>query len=67
MKKLVAMGINNIHISTELRVAYTEALREELKEKPEETAPYKYLDDPRKAIAKVVKEKIKLFGADGRA
>ena len=66
IKRLVSMGVNNIHFSTELRVAYTEALREELKEKPEETAPYKYLDDPRKATVEIVKQKIALFGSAGR-
>ncbi|MDX1535659.1 MAG: class II fructose-bisphosphate aldolase [Candidatus Spechtbacterales bacterium] len=66
MKKLVSMGFNNIHVSTELRIAYTEALRQELAEKPEEVAPYHYLDQARKAVAEVVKEKVKIFGSVGR-
>lgn len=66
MKRLVKLGINNIHVSTELRVAYTDALREELEEKPDEVAPYKYLDDARKATAEIVKEKLEIFGALGR-
>lgn len=66
MEKLVKMGFNNIHVSTELRVAYTDALRGELAEKPEEVAPYHYLDEARKAVADVVKQKIKIFGSGGR-
>jgi len=67
MKKLVGMGFNNIHISTELRVAYTDALRKSLKESPDEVAPYKYLSDARKAVADVVKEKLEIFGSKGKA
>jgi len=66
MKKLVEMGFNNIHISTELRVAYTDALRKELVEKPDEVAPYHYLDQARKATAEKVKEKIAIFGSLNR-
>lgn len=66
MKKLVEMGINNIHISTELRVAYTDGLRKELNKKPDEIAPYHYLDEARKMVAEKVKEKLKIFGAEGR-
>ncbi len=66
MKKLVEMGFNNIHVSTELRMAYTDALRKELKEKPEEVAPYHYLGGARSAVAEKVKEKLSLFGATNR-
>ncbi|MEX0877982.1 MAG: class II fructose-bisphosphate aldolase [Candidatus Spechtbacterales bacterium] len=67
MKKLVDMGFNNIHISTELRVAYTDALRKSLEENPDEVAPYKYLDVARNAVAEVVKQKLEIFGAAGKA
>ena len=64
-KKLVQSGFNNAHISTELRIAYTEALRKELAEKPDEVAPYKYSEDAKEATKKIAGEKIKLFGSDG--
>lgn len=66
MKKLVEMGFNNIHVSTELRVAYTDALRKELSDKPDEVAPYHYLDEARKAVADTAKQKIAIFGSGGR-
>ncbi|MDX1608225.1 MAG: class II fructose-bisphosphate aldolase, partial [Candidatus Spechtbacterales bacterium] len=66
MKKLVKAGFNNIHVSTELRIAYTDALRAELKAKPDEVAPYHYLDKAREAVAKKVKEKLKIFGSEGK-
>lgn len=67
IKKLVRVGFANMHVSTELRVAYTEGLRKTLAEKPEEVAPYHYLDEAREAVAEVVKKKLELFGAIGRA
>ena len=67
IEKLVSLGINNMHVSTELRVAYTNAMKKELKKKPEEFAPYHYLDQARKATADKAKEKLKLFGSVGRA
>lgn len=66
IKKLVEMGFNNIHISTELRVAYTNALRDALKANPDEVAPYKYLAEARKAVREIVKQKLQVFGAAGR-
>jgi fructose-bisphosphate aldolase, class II len=54
-------GISVIHISTELRVAYDEALKKSLADKPNETTPYKILEPVVKAIEKVVYERLKLF------
>lgn len=66
MKRVVGMGFNNIHVSTELRIAYTDGLRASLKEKSEEIAPYKYLDSARAAVAQVVKEKLRIFNTENR-
>lgn len=63
MRRVVEMGFNNIHVSTELRLANIEALRKVLEENPDEIKPYNYLQEPRKAVAEVVKEKLKIFQA----
>lgn len=54
-------GLVIIHISTELREAYTEALKESLAEHPEEIAPYKITKPALDAMREAVKEKIRLF------
>ena len=54
-------GVSIIHISTELRVAYRDALKLSLQQNPEEVAPYKYLKDAVLAVEKVVGERLKLF------
>lgn len=54
-------GIDIVHINTEIRVAFTEALRKSLTEMPEEITPYKYLPKAVEAVEKVVEARLKLF------
>ena len=60
-KAAIEAGVAIIHINTELRVAYRQALQKSLQENSEETTPYKYLKEPVKAIQKVVEEKLRIF------
>lgn len=57
----IKAGINIVHINTELRVAYTEALRKALADKPDETTPYKYGNIAKDAMKEVVISRLKLF------
>ncbi len=66
IKNAIEAGINNIHINTELRVAYTDALRKFLADNPEETTPYKMFAPVIKAIKEKTAEKLKLFGSVNR-
>lgn len=63
IKKAVSLGITKINVNTELRMAYTNTLREELSENPDEIVPYKYLPEEIEAVKEVVKEKIEMFGS----
>jgi len=62
IKEAIKAGIANIHINTEIRTAYTEALRKFLADNPEEAMPYKILAPTVEAARKKVEEKLKLFG-----
>jgi fructose-bisphosphate aldolase class II len=62
IKATLAHGMSNIHVNTEIRVAYTNALREYLEKDHAETTPYKYLTSAAAAAQKIVEEKLKLFG-----
>jgi len=66
IKTSLKLGVANIHINTELRVAYTEALRQILKQKLKETTPYKYMPQVIEAVQKVVENKIRLFGSENK-
>ena len=60
-KEAIRAGISIIHINTEIRVAYKEALEKYLKENPNEIAPYKILEPAVEAIEEVVYNRLKLF------
>ena len=62
-KNAIEAGISMIHINTEIRVAFTEALRKTLEEMPEETTPYKILTPSIEAMKKVIEEKLRIFGS----
>lgn len=66
IKAAIAAGIANIHINTDIRVAYAEALREEFSKNPKEVVPYKFDSSAREAVKKIVKEKLELFRAENR-
>ena len=57
----IANGISIIHINTELRIAYDEALKKSLLDNPNETTPYKILQPAVDAIEKIVYVRLKLF------
>lgn len=57
----ISAGIAIIHINTEIRVAYTEALKNFMEENPNETTPYKISQSGIDAIEAVVEDRLKLF------
>ncbi len=59
-------GMANIHISTELRVAFRQGLEDSLKQNPHEYAPYKLDQKAVEDMKKIVGDKIKLFGSAGK-
>ena len=59
--KAIAAGMNVVHINTEIRVAYRKGIEEGLTAKPDEVAPYRYLNVGRDAVQHVVTERLKLF------
>lgn len=65
-KAIKTGGIVKINVSTELRVAYRQAL-EKVLEGSEEVAPYKLMAPVVEAVQKIVEEKIKIFGSAGKA
>jgi fructose-bisphosphate aldolase, class II len=58
-------GISIIHVNTELRRAYTDAVKTYLAAHPDDIAPYKYGTNAGLAMEQVVLEKLKLFNKLG--
>src|SRR3989339_2062 len=57
----IKAGIGLIHINTEIRVAYHDAVKAYLNEHPDETAPYKFMKPAVDAVAAVVEKRMRLF------
>lgn len=54
-------GVAIVHINTEIRVAYRDALKKAITEHPDEVAPYKIMKMAVEAMEKVITERLKLF------
>jgi fructose-bisphosphate aldolase, class II len=61
IRKAIEAGISVVHINTEIRVAYRDALQKFVKNNPDEVAPYKIMKDSMAAMEEVVTRKLKLF------
>ena len=57
----IGAGINIIHISTELRVAWRRGLEKGLKENPEEISPYKLLVPAIDGMKEIICRRLQLF------
>ena len=63
LKNSINAEISVVHINTEIRVAFAQALRESVEKNPEEITPYKILTPTVEAMKKVVEKKLKIFGS----
>ncbi|MCL2244595.1 MAG: class II fructose-bisphosphate aldolase [Treponema sp.] len=63
----IARGISKVNIATDLRIAYTQAVREYLQKDPGCFDPKKYGNAGREAVIKLTIKRIKICGCQGRA
>jgi fructose-bisphosphate aldolase class II len=61
IKKAISAGVSMVHINTEIRVAYRDAVRDFIRDNPNEVAPYKFLKPGLEAVQAVVAEKLHIF------
>ena len=67
IKEAISYGVNKINIDTDMRLAFTSAVREVIYTKPKEFDPRKVIGPARDSIREVVKTKMRLFGSSGKA
>jgi fructose-bisphosphate aldolase class II len=67
IRRAISLGITKINIDTDLRLAFTAAVREVLANSPKEFDPRKILGPAKDAMKEVVKGKMRLFGSSGKA
>jgi fructose-bisphosphate aldolase class II len=61
IQSAIKNGVAIVHINTEIRVAFHDALVKEIQDAPGEVAPYKMLKPSLEAVQRVVTEKLKIF------
>ena len=59
--RAIDAGVSTIHINTELRLAYRNALRLSLQDEPDEIAPYKFMKGAVAEMEKLVEKRLRLF------
>jgi len=57
----IKSGVNIVHINSEIRLAWKEAVEEFIKNNPNEINPSKILEPAKNAIEKIVGERLRLF------
>lgn len=67
VKKAISLGISKVNIDTNIRESFANAVKEFLKENPDNIDPRKILGPAREAMKETIKEKMYVFGSAGRA
>lgn len=67
VRRAVKNGIAKINTDTDLRLAFTTAIREVFRDRPGEFDPRKYLGTARSYVSTIVAERMKVFGSSGQA
>ncbi|WP_252231779.1 tagatose bisphosphate family class II aldolase [Clostridium sp. ZBS15] len=66
VKKAISLGICKVNIATDLKIPFSDAVKEYFKENPNANDPRKYMIPGKEAMAKIVENKIKVCGSANR-
>lgn len=67
VRRCVASGMSKMNVATELRIAFSAAIKEVFAKNPNENDPRKYMVPAKDALRKLAMEKITLCGSAGKA
>ncbi|RXG62545.1 class II fructose-1,6-bisphosphate aldolase [Candidatus Atribacteria bacterium 1244-E10-H5-B2] len=67
IKKGIAAGICKINIDTRIKMKFIEKMREIIKTNPEEIDPRKILGPAKEAAKEIIRDRIRVFGCNGKA
>jgi fructose-bisphosphate aldolase class II len=62
----ISLGVRKINIDTEIRMAFVKGINGVLAENPDEIDPRKILGRAREEMTAIVRQKIRLFGSNGK-
>lgn len=66
VQKCVALGMSKVNVSTELKNAYSEAIKAHFAEEPDSLDPRAYLGKAKDAAVALAQSKIKMVGSNGK-
>ncbi len=67
VRRAVSLGMAKMNVATELRIAFSNAIKEVFRHNPDENDPRKYMTPAKEAVKAVAMEKMLLCGCAGRA
>jgi len=67
VKRAVALGMSKMNVATELRIAFSDAIKHVFDENPSENDPRKYMIPAKEAVKQLAMQKIGLCGSAGKA
>ena len=67
VRECIRRGISKVNFATELRIAFSDGIKEYLKGDPDVFDPKKYCTQGMQKVTELVKTKIRVCGSDGRA
>ncbi|MCQ6562964.1 class II fructose-1,6-bisphosphate aldolase [Paenibacillus mendelii] len=67
VKRAVSLGMAKMNIATELRIAFSDAIKDVFALNPEENDPRKYMVPAKEAVKRLAIEKMQLCGCIGKA
>ncbi|WP_315081073.1 tagatose bisphosphate family class II aldolase [uncultured Clostridium sp.] len=66
VKKAISLGICKVNIATDLKIPFSDAVKDYFKNNPNANDPRKYMTPGKEAMAKIVENKIKVCGSANR-
>ncbi|UZT06592.1 tagatose bisphosphate family class II aldolase [Clostridium sp. LQ25] len=66
VEKAISLGICKVNIATDLKVPFSDAVKEYFKENPNSNDPRKYMTPGKEAMKKIVEHKIRVCGSENR-
>lgn len=66
VRRCIALGVCKVNVATELKIAFSNAVKQHFAEHPDANDPRKYISPGKAAMKSVVMEKIRLCGSEGK-
>lgn len=66
VRRCIEIGISKVNVATELKIAFADAVKQHFAEHPDANDPRKYIVPGKEAMKRVVMDKIRVCGSEGK-